>query len=77
MTCVFMALCAFDTGVVLTEFAVVFVAFAVLILLILAVKVFVLFGVFAVLVSDAVFLFSLCLVALQEMKTYSTTLTSV
>ena len=74
MTCVFVVLCVFDTGVVLIEFTEVFVALGVLISLVLAVEVFVMFGVvgvLAVLVSDAVFLLSLCLVVLQEMNMHS------
>lgn len=74
MTCVFVALCAFDTGVVLILFNGLFVAFGVIISLVLAEEVFVMFGMFgelAVLVSDAVFLLSLCLVVLQKMNTDS------
>ena len=67
MTGVFVVVCVFDTGVVLIELTAVF---GVLISLLLAVKVFVLLVVvLVVLVSDAVFLLSLCLVVLQEMNT--------
>ena len=70
MTGVFVVVCVFDTGVVLIELTAVF---GVLISLLLAVKVFALLVVvLVVLVSDAVFLLSLCLVVLQEMNTDST-----
>ena len=60
----FVVLSAFGTGVVLTEFVTVFVVFEVLISLVLLEKVFVTLGVAVVLVSEVVFLLSLCLVVL-------------
>lgn len=68
MTCVFDVLSAFDIGVVLIEFVTVFVTIEVLMSLVLVEEVFVMIGVAVVLVSDAVFLLSLCLVVLQEMN---------
>ena len=64
MTCVFDVLSEFDTGGVLIEFVTVFVTTEVLMSLVLVEEVFVMFDVAVVLVSDAVFLFSLCLVVL-------------
>ena len=60
----FVVLSAFDTGVELTEFVTVFVAFVVPISLVRLEKVFVTLDVAVVLVSEVVFLLSLCLVVL-------------
>ena len=64
MTCVFVVLSAFDTGVGLIEFVALFVAFVVPVSLVLVEKVFVMLDVAVVFVSEAVFLLSLCLVVL-------------
>lgn len=60
----FVVLSAFDTGVVLIEFVTAFVAFVVLISLVLLERVFVTLEVAVVLVSEVVFLLSRCLVVL-------------
>ena len=66
----FVVLSAFDTGVELIEFVEVFVAFVVPTSLVLLerVFVFVMLEVAVVLVSEVVFLLSLCLVVLSEMN---------